>query len=598
MIYKLHYWLYASGANVFSILIGVFIETYTDASPSELGTLLMVIPFLSLVFRPLIASLADRKQAHRKYLIICLIAVSVSYSPFVIIPLLGESIYRVYARACWYCFMLLKVVGDIAFGGASAICDSLAINYAKRIGTTFMIYRVWGTISWMFFGIVIGQVNEMESMPKYVPGFLVLTSATLLDAFLIWLWPKEYFEMLDPEVLDSSAKVDDALDKREKEENGKKRKKKESALTKSLMPKEVVWAQAKQKLLRLPIWCRRKSKVASSQTTGVVVKAEEGISVPDKIDGKAREKDSFEINKKTQLRILAVLFRRDARIILYLVYFLLGGASMAALAFFYISLSNICHTQGTCNFSQLAGFLQVSMSFLETFVFLYIARVMVICGRVNMAALSMLLTAIKFTFYGTVWTQINPYYALLVEGLHGLVYGIHLTLMVEMGHLFSSEVQYIIPELLERGIITANTDTSRLKYSLAATMQAIVSSAFDGFGRGFGALAYGFLLERISFETLWLVIGITAFVFFVIIVTINIIDVVFSLKLGLDAKVEDVTLKKVPAELDVTSQQSIDLKTLGATGSGLEDRMSISSIPAVLTSTRWIKSHSRGSSIV
>lgn len=548
MIYKLHYWFFASGANVFSILIGVFIETYTDASPSELGTLLMVIPFLGIIFRPIICSVADRKQAHRKYLITCLLVSGISYAPFVIIPFLGESVYRQHARTCWYIFMVLKVIGDVAFGGVASIGDSLAINYAKRIGTNFTVYRVWGTISWMFFGIVIGQVNEVQCLPKYVPGFMILIVASLLNCFFIWLWPKEYFEMsstlkaapVEADGTNSPAAAAAAAADDEKDRTKaatKQTDKKENAFTKSLMPKEVVWAQAKQKLKRV-FCCGLATNSSGPAANGDIVVDKVELAKRSRVrEIEKLKEESREINKMTQVKILFVLLRRDPRILFYLLLFVVSGVTVSTMSFFYISLSAICHSpQEPCDFSQLAGFLQVSMAWLETLVFVWIARAMAKIGRVNMAALAILCAALKYTFYGTIWSQVSPYYSLIAESSHGIMFGIYLTLMVETGHLFSSEVQYIIPELLERGIISVETDTTKLKYSLAATMQAIISSSFDGFGKGLGAMTFGVLLEAISFEELWLLIGIGCFVVFAIILGLNLIGTLLNLRLGLDVK--------------------------------------------------------------
>lgn len=232
--------------------------------------------------------------------------------------------------------------------------------------------------------------------------------------------------------------------------------------------------------------------------------------------------------------------RRDKRIVLYLAYFVLAGACHATMSFFFVSLSRICHHDGSCDFSQLAGLLQFSMAALETLLFIYIRRIMDAVGRLNSAALAMLLSASKFLFYATLWPRVSPYYALLSEGLTGVVYGINLTLMVEVAHLFAGEVALVVPELRARNIIpgslvsgAAADDAGRLQHSLAATMQALVSSASDGIGAGCGSLAFGLILERFRYETLWLTIGLACSGCLLVLLAANTLDALLGFNLGL-----------------------------------------------------------------
>lgn len=541
MIFKLHYFLVTAGANAFSILLGVFIETYTDASPSELGALLMITPFLAMFGRPILCSIADRKQAHRKYLIVCLFVKILSYSPFIVIPFLGEQLYRKHARACWYILAALKVCGDLAAGGLASIADSLAINYANRVGTSFGVYRVWGTISWMLFGIIIGQVNEVWFLPKYVPAFMILIGSLALDAFLIWLWPREYFIMTEGQTEKAAVEDDEATRGRKRQDEESKAK--VEGAQKCLMPRAVVWSQARAKLCRV-FCCASRAPEAPPIDTESQPRQEGGVQQ----DTAPSRQDEPMISKMAQLRILGVLIQRDQRIIFYLAYFVLAGACQATMSFFFISLSKICHDQNSCDFSQLAGFLQFSMAALETVLFIYVKQIIDKIGRLNSAALAMLLSSAKFMFYGTIWTQVSPYYSLLSEGVTGVIYGINLTLMVEVGHLFSSEVKYIIHELLQRDIISADTEIDKLRYSLAATMQALVSSASEGIGTGCGSLIYGVLLERISYESLWFIIGLTCCACLLVLLSISTIDTVFSLKFGLDVRANDAPYRKESLE--------------------------------------------------
>jgi MFS family permease len=529
MIFKLHYFCLTAGTNALGILLGVYIGAYTDATPSEIGLLYMLMPFVGMTFRPIICSYADRKRAHRKYIMICLLVSALSYFPFVLIPFLGPEVHEQNPRFCWYFLVSFKVLGDIAFGGVVSIGDSLAINYAKRIGTEFSVYRVWGTVSWMFFGLVVGQLNEIWFLPKYVAGFMILVAASLVNMFVVYLWPSEYFVMVTPGAM-----------QRENEERQQQCPvdgKSSSSMTRSLMPKEVVWAHAKSQLRRLVTCscCSARKDVGNDLYESYLEQIKQARTRQQVAADPSADKETA-IDKRTQLRTLALLLRRDPRIVPYLFLFVATGAAIVPISFFFMSLSDICHTDNRCNFSQLGGYLQVTMAIAETFLIIYIKRIIAAIGRLNTLSVAFGLTAIKYIFYGTLWPGVDPHYALLTELSHGVIWGIFLTLSVEVAHLFATEVEHIIPELMERGVIQADDETSRekLKLSLSATMQALIASASDGLGRGVGALVYGLIIDRFSFHTLWLIIGAGTLIVFLVLQLTNLADHCLKLELGLD----------------------------------------------------------------
>lgn len=528
MIFKLHYWFTAAGINAIGYLLGVYIQTYTDASSLEIGALLMIMPFTSMIFKPIICSMADRSQAHKKYLMICIWVTCISYSPYVAIPLLGPQAYKVHPRICWYILLVSKVIGDISLGGVMSIGDSLAVNYAKRINTDFSVYRVWGTVSWMVFGIFIGYVNEVPFLPKYLPGFLILLITNLANVLVIWLWPDEYYRMV------SLNSVNEELEETEGEE-----KKKTNKFTKSLMPREVVQAHMKAKILGL---FKRKSRVeAGAQSRdGEVVKNSTNAGQLDleshKTEIVQEQNKPSRISKGVQLKIFILLVRRDPRIVLYCLYFIVSGLISSPLSFFIISLSEICHGKGTCDFSVLAGLLQASMALAETFVYAYVGTLMKKIGRVNTCSLSLATMALKYLFYGLYFEQVDPNYALLAELLHGASFGLRLTITVEMGYRFSNEITYIIPELISKNIVEPGTDANSLELSLSATMQAVVSCVYDGLGRGVGALIIGLMLEQISYSSLWTIVGIGTTIALAICMSISLLDQIFKFNLGLEAK--------------------------------------------------------------
>lgn len=533
-----------SGICAITVLLGVYVNTYTDASSLELGFLLMLMPFTGILSRPIICSYADRNQAHQKCIMWCLFTVGVSYSPFLIVPFLGPEIYQVYTRTCWYILLVSKVIGDAALGGVISVGDSLAVNYAAKVGVDFSVYRIWGTISWMTFGFTIGQINEVSFLPKYVPAFTILVVTNLLDMLIIWLWPPEYFTMVRREKSRKKSTI-----------KGTENKKGENSFTKSLLPKEVVWNHAKNKLLWLITLgfydsSKRnitdysdkngKSKLKNLNISTVAIighkvndKLSDKVNIEEGVVDIVQTKGDKTVSKTIQLKILGYLMKKDPRIILYIMFFICAGASLSPVSFLIIHLSNRCRDEGTCQVSQLAGMLQVSMASAETVLFIFIRKLKAMLGRLNLIAIGIGLLSIKYLYYETIYYDLDPYYTFFVEMLQGLAYGTFLQVSVEIAHIFALEVCHIIPELYETGVVSDEVDKKKLELSLCATMQALIACSQDGLGRGLGALTFGLFAELYGYDSMWIGITIGAGIVCVITFTINFLSYTLNLKYGL-----------------------------------------------------------------
>lgn len=621
------------------ILISVFVQYYTDASPTEIGMLLMLMPFTGIIFRPMICSMADREQAHKKYLIRCLLVVIIGYAPYIIIPLIGPSFYEVHPRLSFYIMVVMKVIGDVAFGGVISIGDSLAINYAKRIGTDFNVYRVWGTISWMVFGFIIGQVNEIWFLPKYVAGFIILVACSAINMFIIWLWPDEYFKMVSMNSSnESNGKQDD-----NQGDGGEMSKlhRLKSVMTKSLMPSEVVLPHMKRKMRSL-LTCscsqveepklddinkNGESKRNKHNLPDIVVvqpkndkpaveaattTTKESTLQPEpkkKINyayrtGSVRSMSSFDwtnsaklsadidvviqtredninktqrISKRVQFKILLLLIRRDLRIIPYLLFFVCGGSTVIPLSFVMMNLSDICHKENRCAFSELAGLLQVSMAAGETIYLLFSSRILIRFGRIKTSAAVFMLVFVKYLFYATFWESVDPYYAIVAELPSGIIFATWLILSVELGHLFSNEVEYIMPELEQKGLIKDQSQSDSLKLSLAATMQAVIASFNDGCGRGLGALIYGIIVDKYSYKTLWMCISVFALSVALILWAVALLDYLFDFRLGLDVQAADKRERANEQQQLAQVQEKRHTAAVAANDNQSMDRMSLSS---------------------
>lgn len=193
-IYVFHYILFSAGLSAVIILCALFVQTYSDASLSEIGALLMALPFLSIIAKPLFCALADRQQAHKAYLIGSLLFMALGYGSMVVAPFFPEFV-KEHGRLIWYLDVVGISIGFSAFGVAFSIGDALSVFAANKKGIPWGSYRVWATVSWGFFGCLIGQINETPLLPKYVPAFLVLVGALLFESLLLLVWPSHVFDM-------------------------------------------------------------------------------------------------------------------------------------------------------------------------------------------------------------------------------------------------------------------------------------------------------------------------------------------------------------------------------------------------------------------
>lgn len=147
MIFYLHFILLTSGLSGISVLLGVYVEQYTKASQFEIGLLIMSLPFVQIIVRPLICSMADRRMAHRSYLVASLVMLLLGYAPLLVIPFF-EQFYLNHARLSFYLIFLACHLGSGSLVVAWSLGEALAINICQKRGTEYTRMRLTGTVSW------------------------------------------------------------------------------------------------------------------------------------------------------------------------------------------------------------------------------------------------------------------------------------------------------------------------------------------------------------------------------------------------------------------------------------------------------------------
>lgn len=466
MIFKIYFFLESAGLTAIVILLAVFIKEYTDASELEIGAMYSILPVSQILTKPALCMLADRSGDYRKYLLYYLWIYLIGYIPFVIIPFFGPDLYDNHPRICWYTFVVFKTIGAIGLGATSPIVNSVAINYGKLKNTEFCTYMKWGTISWGIFGLIIGYVNDVYFLPKFVPAFLVLSGATLLEIFLIWLIPNEVFALAHLNSDDIVAIKDKTSEMR-------------------ILTDPEIYERMKLKFYSI---FKLKCTTDNQSTFG------KQVAIKKK-----------EVNFKTQFLILKKLVQSEKMILVYLVLAILNGISTAMLGFFFIYLSKFCIDD--CNFSRLAGYLQSVPAICELFFFMTMTQFRKFTGNINMLGIFSIYLAFRFGFYAFFFNYVDPHLSILIESLQGPAWGAISVILVEKANKFSQLTEQILPQLSNTGLIDGY-EKKELVSVVTSTMQAIYHSAMNGVGHASGSLLAGFISDRISFEFLWFILSI------------------------------------------------------------------------------------------
>ena len=487
MIFKIYYTMQTAGWFAVSVLLGSYVANHAEAREFDLAIFLTITP-MSMFLRPLISAYADRRQAHKRLLVASLVATSLAYLPFILWPYLKQTSY--FSRQTshsddsqplvapsaspinwpFWCLCLAHLIGSIAQCGARALSDASAVNLAKRVGADFTSYRVYGSYSYGLMGYLIGFVNEGNQLvPDFVPGILLFCTGCAASALLVWLWPDEYFRM--------QTSGDEA---------------------RPLPQGDELWRLIKAKLLF--------RQLSSGDTEA---QQKENSPQQQQANGARRS-----LSTGQQLEIFKLLVKRDFRIILFLLLVLYTGfTAYAALNYVFIYVDEVCRSRGSCSGAEISALMMIGFCILEAIAYKCIDRLSRRLSTTIVFQIIFVSISLHFYFYAFVLDRVSPYW-FLVESLHGLEYACSLWLCVNLGYQFAREVDLIIPELIERGTIEKEDKQQHalVRVSLMATITSLFTLVYDGASCSLGALAFGQIAGRYSFQVLWMVIGTLAVV--------------------------------------------------------------------------------------
>lgn len=438
----------------------MFLRKYSDASSTEVGTLLMILPFIAVFTKPFFCALADRHRRYRLYFILALLFTLIGFGSYTFLPFYPQFIAQ-NGRAAWYLLVVFTVIGYIAYGVVWSLGDAYAANVSHRTGESFGLIRLWGTIGWGVAGAVVGAVSPYLQLPEMVLGFLIFIVTHVFEILLLIWWPnKEDFEM------------GDAMPSHSLESSGGVQTNKTATMTEK--------PPSAEETQRADI---ERRKIADLQTT-----------------------------------IFKMVARKHKSLIKYLIIFVaLGTVYNIHWSYFFLHLDKLAaENQGSLDFSTLVGMCLVAQAVGETFCFAIAPWVVSKLGRDGAISLNAIAYAVRYYGNGLGIPLVSPYVAVLTESLQGINYGIFYYLITDTALHFALLVDDVIPELQSSGLLDEKADLSAVRTSLRATMQGVFSGAFDGLGFGLGSLIAGLVLERHDYEDLWCYTGFAALIIFAI----------------------------------------------------------------------------------
>lgn len=503
---------------------------YSDASSTEVGTLLMVLPFSAVFTKPFFCALADRHRRYRLYFILGLLFTLLGFGSYTFLPFFPQFVTE-HGRTAWYLLVVFTVIGYTAFGVVWSLGDAYAANVSHRTGESFGLIRLWGTIGWGVAGAAVGAISPYLELPEMVLGFLIFIGSLVFEIIVLSFWPhREDFEMGDSHVpahksiekkrasLPPTRGINQLATICEKPETTKTSPAADQQDT-------LMFAMSQLKSGQLTI------KRTESNSLDIITRVKlsgADCKVIDKLDRtiselvRASDKMAADVERayerkkiaNLQMTIFRMVARKHKSLIKYLVlYVIMGAIYNIHSSYFFLHLERLAHEGKGGDFSTLVGMCLVAQAVGETFCFAIAPWVVRKLGRDGSISLNALAYGFRYFGNGLGIPLISPYVAILTESLQGINYGIFYYLITDTALHYVQLVDEVIPELIEKRLIDKSADMSQVRSTLRATMQGVFSGAFDGLGFGLGSIIAGLVLETHDYEELWCYSGAGALVF-------------------------------------------------------------------------------------
>lgn len=184
---KAQYFLWFGSLAGILPYVSIFARNHSSVSPSQVGILYTILPFVAMVTKPIFCGLADRFNCHKCVLVVSMISTLFGYGILVVTPWFPQASWS------WLFICICVLIANTSMGIVISMNDSIAMREVSNGRASYGSLRVFGTIGWGLLGLLAGVLNENERLklhlPYLLPGIVMFIIVMLLDIlFIIWFY--------------------------------------------------------------------------------------------------------------------------------------------------------------------------------------------------------------------------------------------------------------------------------------------------------------------------------------------------------------------------------------------------------------------------
>lgn len=449
MIFKIHYGLwYGALVGIIPFMFNYAAE-YTGATGTQHGILYTVLPFMALLAKPLVCSVADRYAAHHHCLLLFIFLTMLGFGSLVIYPFFPDWTNQ-HKNLVWAFYCFAAFLGNTSMCVVNSIGDSLAINSCTRKNVSYGQYRLWGPVGFGLFGALWGIANEIPHLPKYTPGIITMVLILAINILILAFW----YDEDEFKVLSAVTPPD------------------ESSNSSRQLPPNNYGSTGQTNNQTAPINGLGGGDLQQSQT-GQAEQNDDGTT-------------TIEAAKKMKrINLLWRLGREHKSVFVYIFIFTFCGLLTGIHWQFFFKYLQKMAEDGQQNFSLIATLaLPVQALGGELVFFVLASKILKKLGASLTLVACLFSFAARYLLYAYLIPHVSVYWVLLVELFQGPAFGLMYCVLTHQANVYSERIDEIVAQ-------TSSSDDIMLRKSLHATLQGILGASFEGLGLGLGALVGG-----------------------------------------------------------------------------------------------------------
>uniref|UniRef100_A0A6G1SFI0 Major facilitator superfamily associated domain-containing protein n=1 Tax=Aceria tosichella TaxID=561515 RepID=A0A6G1SFI0_9ACAR len=461
MIFKIHYGLW------YGALVGIipfmfnYASEYTGATGTQHGILYTVLPFIALLAKPFVCSIADRYDAHHHCLLLFIFLTMIGYGSLVIYPFFPDWTSQ-HKNLVWAFYCFAAFLGNTSMCVVNSIGDSLAINSCTRKNISYGQYRLWGPVGFGLFGAFWGIADQIPHLPPYTPVIILLIVILTINMLLLAFWyDKEEFKVLSA-VPASDGRSESSRQHPPNNYGSTGQTNNGQTTTTPLTPTPINGSGGGD---------HTNNQLSQSQSNHA------------EVDDEAAKVEVAKRMKRVNL--LLQLGREHKSVFVYIFIFTFCGLLTGIhWQFFFKYLQKMADDKKQ-KFSYIVTLaLPVQSLGGELVFFLLASRILKRLGASITLVLCLFSFAARYLLYAYLIPNVNLYWVLLVELFQGPAFGLMYCVLTHQANVYSERIDEIVAK-------ASSSDDIMLRKSLHATLQGILGASFEGLGLGLGAIIGG-----------------------------------------------------------------------------------------------------------